>query len=72
MVLMEMVICLHALVSVEHSDAAVTTCMVKLWRARVRSPNVVVAFFSEGGQKWKSELDSRWTLAGVVDDLSRM
>ena len=38
MVLMEIVICLHALISVEHSDAAAGTYMVRLWGTRVKNP----------------------------------
>lgn len=41
MVLMEIVICLHVLVSIEHSKAAVATYMVRLWGTRVRNPQMV-------------------------------
>lgn len=48
MVLMEIVSCLQALVSVEHSDAAVATYMVRLWGTRVRRPpDVLFLLLSE-------------------------
>lgn len=61
MVLMEIVICLHVLVSIEHSKAAVATYMVRLWGTRVRNPQMV--FFlcysqDESGQTWRPELGS--------------
>ena len=40
MVLMEIVICLHALVSVGHSDLAVATYMVRLRGTRARNPQI--------------------------------
>ena len=48
MVLMEIVICLHTLVSVERSGAAAGTYMVRLWGTRVKNPpDVLLPLLSE-------------------------
>lgn len=52
MVLMEIVICLHVLVSIEHSKAAVATYMVRLWGTRVRNPQMVFFSLLLSGRKW--------------------
>lgn len=59
MVLMAIVICLHALISVEHSDAAEVAYIVRLWGTRVRNPRMSFLCCSqiERDWKWKSELD---------------
>ena len=40
MVLMEIVICLHGIVSVDYSGTAVATYMVRLWRRRAKNPQM--------------------------------
>lgn len=66
MVLMEIVICLHALVSVEHPGAAVGTYMVRLWRMRAKNPQVSLSYCSQdaGGSTWEPEVDG--AVVGMV------
>ena len=44
--LMEMVRCLHQSVSVEHSDVAVVTCMMRLWGATAKENTPLNVLFS--------------------------
>ena len=53
MVLMAIVICLHALISVEHSDAAEVAYIVRLWGTRVRNPRMSFLCCSQIERDWK-------------------